>query len=207
MIFKCPCCNKFVQGRPQPAKGFCETAYDEFEWLEIGAPVPPLEESIWLRADKIPEVGERRFLKVSAPFDEILGKRFNVLYSPALSAINGWGYYPEGLSGSAVVGCTYERTVCADEYRAWTEISVERVIPFGELYKHYPRCEVNDVPGERVKLDFRHGCWEYYSYSTQGDWGEWQVVYVDEDGLRHTVLLCEWDMHGGFVYCGNAVWK
>lgn len=209
MVFKCRCCNRMIDEKPSLAEGFSELAYDDMEWLEAGQTVPPLEERIWPRADKMPEVGERRFIKVEPPFAQEVGNRFNVLYLPALSMLNGWEEYPEELSGSAVVSCVYEKTVCADEFCAWIEVSVKNVIPFPELYKHYPCRKVSSLfeggLGEHLTLACRHGCWEYYTYSAQGDWGEWRLIFTDDEGKSHLVLLGEWAMHDDFVHCGNAV--
>lgn len=210
MVFRCTCCEEFVCEKPQLISGFCELAYDEFEWLEVGEGVPPLDENIWTRSDKIPEVGEKRYLKISAPFNQNIGERFNVLFSPSLSALNGWEEYPEEIFNSAVVVCTFEKIVQADEYRAWIEIVIECVIPFEELYKHYPCVEktTDEIGyGFELELDFRYKCWEYYSYSAQGDFGEWRLVYMDNDGVRHTVLIGEYSMHKDFVCCGNVINK
>lgn len=209
MVFKCTCCNEFVDEKPQLINGFYELAYDDFEWLELGESVPSLDEKIWTRADKMPAIGEKRFLKISAPFNRNIEERFNVLFSPGLSALNGWEEYPEELFNSAVVGCTFERIVQADEYRAWIEVAIERVIPFEELYKHYSCVKTTDEIGYgfELDLDFRYKCWEYYSYSAQGDFGEWRLVYVDGDGVRHIVLIGEYSMHKDFVCCGNVINK
>lgn len=209
MVFKCSCCNSIVDEKPSLAEGFSELAYDDMEWLEVGQIVPPLEEHIWLRADKMPEVGERRFIKVKPPFSQNISDSFNVLYSPALSALNGREEYPEELSDSAVVSCVLEKTVSVDEYCAWIEVSVENVIPFTELYKHYPLRKVLGLfeggLGEHLTLACRCDRWEYYTYSAQGDWGEWRLIFVDKENVRHLVLCCEWYTHGGFVQLGNAV--
>ncbi|MDE7361581.1 MAG: hypothetical protein K2N38_06585 [Oscillospiraceae bacterium] len=208
MVFKCRCCNSIVDEKPSLADGFSELAYD-MEWLEVGQPVPPLEEHVWLRSDKIPEVGERRFIKVRPPFSQNIGDSFNVLYSPALSSNNGWEEYPEELSSSAVVGCVYEKTVGADEFCAWIEVTVENVIPFPELYKHYPCRKVSSLFeggfGEYAKLSFRWQNWEFYTFSAQGDCGEWRLIFIDSEGKRHLLMFYEWGWHDGFVQLGNAV--
>lgn len=209
MVFKCRCCGRIIHEKPSLAEGFSELAYDDMEWLEAGQPVPPLEEHVWPRADKMPEVGERRFIKVEPPFAQEVGNRFNVLYLPALSALNGWGEYPEELSGSAVVSCVYERTVSADDFCAWIEVSVENVIPFSELYKRYPCRKVSRLIeggfGEEAQLEFRWQNWEFYAVSTQGDFGEWQIIFTDSDNVKHLIMFCEWDCHSGYVQLGNAV--
>lgn len=209
MIFKCRCCGSIVDEKPSYlAEGFSELAYD-MEWLEVGQPVPPLEEHIWLRANKMPEVGERRFIKVGPPFSQEIGSRFNILYSPALSSNNGWEEYPGEISDSAVVGCVFEKTVGADEFCAWIEVTVESVIPFPELHKHYPRRKVSSLFkggfGEYAKLSFCWQNWEFYTFSAQGDCGEWRLIFIDSEGKRHLLMFYEWGWHGGFVQLGNAV--
>lgn len=209
MVFRCTACNEFVSESPQLINGFCELAYDEFEWLEVGEGIPPIDENIWTRAENIPSIGEKRFLKISAPFNQNIGDCFNVLFSPGLSALNGWDEYPEELFNSAVAICTFERIIQADEYRAWIEVTIEDVIPLENLHKRYPCVETTDIIGYgfELELDFCYKCWEFYSYSAQGDFGEWQLVYVDSDGLRHIVLISEYSMHKDFVCCGNVICK
>lgn len=209
MVFRCTCCNELVCEKPQLLNGFSELVYDGFEWLETGESVPTLDEKIWTRSESVPKVGEKRFLKVSAPFNQDIGDSFNMLFSPALSALNGWEDYPEELFDSAVVVCKFEGIVQSDEYRAWIEVSVEGVIPIEDLHKHYPLVEMTDTVGYGfdLTLDFRHERWEFYSYSAQGDFGEWQLVYVDDNGLRHIVLIGEYSMHKDFVCCGNVIRK
>lgn len=209
MVFRCTACNEFVNERPQLITGFCELAYDNFEWLETGESVPSLDEKIWLRSDNVPVVGEKRFLKIREPFNQNIGDCFNILFSPGLSALNGWEEYPEELFDSAVVSCTFERIVQADEYRAWIEVAIQSVIPFENLTEHYQCIETTDEIGFGFGLtrDFRYKCWEFYSFSAQGDLGEWQLVYVDSDGLRHTVLIGEYSMHKDYVCCGNVISK
>lgn len=209
MFFKCRCCGKFVNEKPSLAEGFSELAYDDMEWLEVGQPVPPLEEHIFLRADRMPEVGERRFIRFQAPFSQNMGDRFNVLYLPALSSINGWATYPQELSGSAVVSCVFEKTISSDEFCAWIEVTAEHVVPFPELYKHYPCRKVTSLFeggfGEYATLDFRWQNWEFYAFSVQDDFGEWQLIFTDSEGVRHLIAFCEYGRHGGVVQLGNAV--
>lgn len=210
MFFKCRCCGKFINEKPSLVEGFSELAYDDMEWLEVGESVPPLEEHIFPRADRIPEVGERRFIKVQVPFAQEIGNRFNVLYSPALSSLNGWATYPEELSGSAVVGCVYERTVISDEFCAWIEVTAERVIPFPELYTHYPCrkvswCLFESGFGKHAELGFRWQNWEFYTFPSQDDFGEWRLIFTDSEGKRHLLMSYEWGWHGGVVQLGNAV--
>lgn len=209
MVFKCSCCNELVCEKPELINGFRELCYNGFEWLERGESIPSLNENIWMRSESVPADGERRLLKVSAPFNQELGDGFNMLFSPALSALNGWDEYPEELSKSAVVACIFERVVQADNYRAWIEVAVERVTPLESLCERYPCVETDDVIGYGVelKLDFAYKHWEFYSFSAQGDFGEWRLVYVDGENRRHIVLIGEYSMHSDFICCGNVVIK
>lgn len=107
------------------------------------------------------------------------------------------------------MGCIFEKIVNADEFRAWTEVSVESVIPFTELYKRYPRRKVSSLFegawGEYAELEFRCGCWEYYTFSAQGDCGEWRLVFTNGKGVRHLAAFFEYGWHDGYVQLGNAV--
>lgn len=210
MIFKCKICKREIDDKPGLTGGLTRYAYDP-EWLEVGEAVPPLEERHWLRSDTLPKAGERRIVKVGyyTPFDRDVGDSFNALFQPAYSALNGWEEAPEELERSAVVKCVFESIVSADEYTAWIEVTVQRVIPLPEICTRYPACKVDSLyDGEFEKYtqpDFTWNGWEYSSFDAQGDCGDWRLVFTDGENVRHLVMLCEWGWHGGFVLFGNAV--
>lgn len=210
MIFKCRCCNQIVDEKPRFIEGLSKFAYNA-EWLEAGAPVPQLEERFWLHANALPKAGERRIIKVGfyTPFNSEIGDSFNVLFLPANSALNGWDNAPEELERSAIVSCVFEKVVSSDEYQAFVEISVNRVIPLPKLCERHPRQRISKLFaggfGEHLKLDFTWKNWEYYSFDAQGDCGDWRLIFTDGEGVRHLLLQCDWGWHGGYVLFGNAV--
>ena len=210
MIFKCKCCKQIVNEKPRFIEGLSEFAYNA-EWLEDGEPVPPLEERFWLHADAVPKPGERRIIMVGyyTPFDSTIGDRFNVLFQPANSALNGWAETPEELERSAIVNCVFEKVVSNNEYQAFIEIFINRVVPLSELCRNYPCQKAASLFaggfGECLKREFTWGNWEYYSFDAQGDCGDWRLVFTDDSGVRHLILQCDWGWHGGYVLFGNAV--
>ena len=209
MTFKCRCCGQIADEKPRFIDGLSEFAYNA-EWLEAGAPVPSLDERFWSHADALPKAGERRIIKVGfyTPFNSEIGDSFNVLFSPSNSALNGWDEAPEELELSAIVKCVFEKVVSNDEYQAFIEISVNRVIPLSELYERYPCRKVKSlfagVFGEHLKREFTWKNWEYYSFDAQGDCGDWRLFFTDKNNTRHLILQCDWGWHGGFVLFGNA---
>lgn len=208
MIFKCRCCNETVDEIPKLTAGMSELVFEP-EWLAKGEDIPPLDEHIWLRSDEFPQAGERRLIKVSAPFKADIGERLNLLYLPANAALNDWDGAPEELELSAVVYGIFERVLSNDNYCAWIEVNIERVVPFPELCKHYPCRKISSLFeggfGECTKLDFRWRNWEYYVFSAQGDCGEWRLIFTDDEGKRHLVMFYEYGWHDGFAQVGNAV--
>lgn len=208
MIFKCRCCNETVDETPKLIAGMSELVFEP-EWLAKGEDIPPLDKDIWLRSDEFPQVGERRIIKVNAPFRADIGDCLSLLYLPANAALNDWDCAPEELELSAVVHGTFEKVISNDLYAAWTEIAVEEVIPFPELYKRYPCRKVSslfeDGFGEYTALDFRWNNWERYAFTAQGDCGEWRLIFTDSEGVRHLLMFCEYGLHGGYVQAGNAV--
>lgn len=211
MVFKCWCCKQIIEEKPRFIAGLSEFAYNT-DWLEVGEPVPPLEERFWLHADALPKAGERRIIKVGfyTPFNSELGDSFNVLFTPANSALNGWDAAPEELELSAVVSCVFEKVVSSDEYQAFIEISVNSVVTLPELCEHYPCRKTENLFaggfGECVEeLEFAWKAWEYYSFDAQGDCGDWRLIFTDGNGARHLILQCDWGWHGGYVLFGNAV--
>lgn len=209
MNFKCKCCGQIVDEKPRFVAGLSEFAYNA-EWLEAGEPVPPLEERFWARADALPKAGERRVIKVGfyTPFNSELGERFNVLFQPANSALNGWSEAPEEIERSAIVSGVFEKIVSADEFQAFIEISVTRVTPLSELCRRPFRKTESLFAGgfgKNVELEFAWRNWEYYSFDAQGDCGDWRLVFTDGEGVRHLILLCDWGWHGGHILFGNSV--
>ncbi len=210
MNFKCRCCGQIVDENPVLIEGLSEFAYN-VEWLETGEPVPPLEERFWPRANALPKAGERRIIKVGyyTPFNSEIGDSFNVLFLPANSALNGWEEAPEELGLSAIVNCVFEKVVSDDEYQAFIEISVNRVILLTELCERYPCSKAESLFaggfGELLKQEFTWRDWEYYSFDAQGDCGDWRLIFTDGKGTRHLILQCDWGWHGGHILFGNAV--
>lgn len=210
MFFKCRCCNKIVDEKPRFIKGLSKFAYN-VEWLENGQPVPPLEERFWLHADDLPKAGERRIIKVGyyTPFNSEIGDRFNVLFQPADSALNGWEEAPEELERSAIVNCVFEKIVGADEHQAWAEVFVIGVIPLPRLHSRCPCQKTSSLFaggfGKLLKQEFAWKNWTYYSFDAQGDCGDWRLIFTDDCGVRHLILQCDWSWHGGYVLFGNAV--
>jgi hypothetical protein len=44
-----------------------------------------------------------------------------------------------------------------------------------------------------------------YTWSAQGDLGEWALTYKDTCNVEHIILYCEWGFHYDDVYCGNMI--
>lgn len=210
MIFKCKCCKQIVDEKPRFIEGLSEFAYNA-EWLESGEPVPPLEDRFWLHADALPKTGDRRIIKVGyyTPFNSAVGDRFNVLFQPADSALNGWEEAPEELERSAIVNCVFEKVVSYDEYQAFIEVSVNSFFPLSELCERYPCSKAESLFaggfGDCLEREFTWGNWEYWSFDAQGDCGDWRLVFTDDSGVRHLILQCDWGWHGGHILFGNAV--
>ncbi len=208
MIFKCRCCGETVDEIPKLTAGMSELIFEP-EWLAKGEDVPPLGKDIWLRSDEFPQVGERRIVKVGAPFKADIGESVSFLYLPANAALNDWDSAPEELELSAVVYGTFVKVLSSDLYAAWIEIVIEEVIPFPEVYRHYPCRKVSSLFeggfGEYTDLDFRWDNWDYYMFTAQGDCGEWRLIFTDSEGVRHLVMFYEYGIHEGYVQVGNAV--
>ena len=50
----------------------------------------PPDKRKWVHTDRVPVVGERRILKVTAPFDEDIGDTFTTVFEPWQMFLNGW---------------------------------------------------------------------------------------------------------------------
>lgn len=210
MQLKCKVCGEREQIDRTVRKGFADIAYDEIiQWSDFYDNPPPLEETHWTRSNILPKIGEYRLVKVEFPFSFDIGEQFNALFTPAMSFFDGWEEYPEEIEQSAVVSCKLERVAAQNEYSAWISVKILKVIMFSDMYKVYPviatrkALEAFDFP-ERIN-HFTYKNWSYYSYSVQGDLGEWKLVFTDDAGIRHLVLMGVWDFHTHNIYCGNII--
>lgn len=209
---KCKCCGEAANiNRTIWANGFSDLAYDDIcEWSDFSENPPELEEDHWERAVRVPEIGETRLIKVVFSFSFETGESFKLLFRPAWSFFNGWEEYPEELEQSAIVTCKLTSIKESNEYSAWATVRIEDVIMLKDICKRYPEQytenRLEDFDVTRVQFeDLQYQNWEYYSWNAQGDCGEWKLIYQDENGIRHLILLGEWSFHGRDVYIGNIV--
>lgn len=191
--------------------GFAGWAYSEMEWSDFETKVPPLEEQHWPRSERIPVVGESRIVLVTSPFDEKCGNTFYIEFVPPLALFNGYESAEE-LRDSAIVQCKFERILSADEYCAWIEVKILKVILLSELPEIYPpsqtNCEIEEFDGIRSKdiyIDFMDDTWKIMSWSGQGDLGEYKTFYTDTNGVRHLVRLDYWVGGEHAIFFGNIV--
>ena len=209
MKFKCSVCREYVEEKIELMDGFCEIAYNSFEWLDRNVHIPALNDDIWQRSNELPDRNEHRFLKVLSPFNEEIGSEFNVLYMPAMSYFNDWSEYPDEISKSAIIRCKFEKVIDADEFRAWIEVLVLSVTKLENLCEVYPVRRTDKLMDKQSLYDepekLCYGSWEYFVWSVQGDIGQWHLIFIDREGLRHLILFGKWDFHSDFVQCGNLI--
>lgn len=221
MYLICKCCGSDEAINRKVKQGFEEIAYDGIiQWYDqsnsekYGDSLPSLDEDHFIRGLETPRKGEQRFVKVQFPFNFDVGETFQSLFMPADSFFNGWDEAPEELEQSAIVTCKVKAIADSNEYFAWISVEVLDVRMLYELYQYYPdSCtseplEQFDVELSRLQsVQFRYRNWEYYDWNAQGDVGEWKLIYTDNNGVRHLILMGEWDFHNSNVYCGNIVKK
>lgn len=212
MQLKCKVCGQMAQTDRRVRAGLADIAYDEIiQWSDFDDHPPSLKETHWTRSSTLPKMGERRLVWVEFPFSFETGEQFNALFMPAMSFFNGWEDYPEDIERSAVVFCRFERIADKDEYSAWIWVEVLKVTMLSELHRVYPAVpsgEALEAFDFSAKIHhFDYGSWACYSFNIQGDLGEWKLIFTDDTGIRHLVLMGVWDFHTHLVYCGNIVNK
>lgn len=208
---KSTCCNRCPEIKKIP-NGFVDWAYSEMEWsdFETEAEVPSLSEKHWTRSDRIPKIDELRIIKVTSPFNEKCRNKFYIEFMPALALINGYDN-TEQLRDSAIVQCSLEKIILADEYSAWIEVKILKVILLSELPEIYPPFLTNheiegfDGISSYIDTDLMDDTWKIMSWSAQGDLGEEKTFYTDADGIRHLVRMYYWNFCENATYFGNIV--
>lgn len=209
---RCAYCKNYHEIKEKIPKGFAGWAYPEMDWsdFETEAEVPSLSEQYWSRSDRIPKVGELRIILVTSPFDEECGNVFRIEFMPALAHFNGYENTEE-LRDSAIVQCRLEKIILADEYCAWIEVKILRVILLSELPETFPpfltdrEIEGFDGISRYIDIDLMDDTWKIMSWSAQGDLGEYKTFYTDTNGIRHLVRMSCWNFCEDVTYYGNIV--
>lgn len=208
--FRCKCCNDYHAMKTELPNSFSGWSYSDMEWSDFEKEVPPLSEEHWTRSDRIPKIGEFRIIKVRIPFDEKIGNEFYMEFMPASAFFNGYDN-AEQIRDSAIVQCKFEKIIMADEYSAWVKIKILKVVFLSELLEICPPCltdcELEEYAGvsKCVDIEFMDDSWEITSWTAQGDTGESKIIYMDEDGIRHLVLMHYYDFFSNVTYFGNIV--
>ena len=96
MNFLCSCCKSritndnqkrhLIEGAGIHNIGY-HLAWKESKKEELSL---PLNKRQWLHTNQVPVVGEKRILKVTAPFDEEIGDTFTTIFEPWQMFLNGW---------------------------------------------------------------------------------------------------------------------
>ncbi len=192
-----------------PKYGFSGIAYDIAEWSDFTDDVPALGEDIWLRSDNVPTIGEERIIHVTSPFSFENNEKFELLFMPALSSLNGWEEYPDEIEKSAIVGCELAEIIEADDTEAWLKVKVVSVVMLSELAEKCSPKNLDMLPERSMLRDYqyttKHENWEYSTFDAQGDIGSWELAFTDDSGVRHLVIYAEWGDHYNYVYYGNYV--
>lgn len=192
-----------------PKYGFSGIAYDIAEWSDFTDDVPALGEDIWLRSDNVPMIGEERIIHVISPFSFENNEKFELLFMPALSSLNGWEEYPDEIEKSAIVGCELAEIIEADDTEAWLKVKVVSVVMLSELAEKCSPKNLDMLPERSMLRDYqyttKHENWEYSTFDAQGDIGSWELAFTDDSGVRHLVIYAEWGDHYNYVYYGNYV--
>ena len=175
----------------------------------------PLNKRQWLHTNQVPVVGEKRILKVTAPFDEEIGDTFTTIFEPWQMFLNGWesAESPDDIGKACAVLCRFEEVLCADYFSAIIYATVLKTIPLDQLYKVIPETVTDERfyeefgDGKEVWTEYEDKHRLYRTWNAQGDVSQMQLIYTDDRGIRHEVLTSWYAMHEDFYYFGNAVNK
>lgn len=121
MDFICRCCKKRIT-RTDPHRliekaDLHEDAY-HFEWalFDEEEMSKPINERVWSERNIQPLVGDKRILRVKAPFDEKPGDTFTNFYEPWQMFYNGWdnAEKPEDIYKACGVLCRFDEVLWAE---------------------------------------------------------------------------------------------
>lgn len=209
--FRCKCCKQLVEMNRTIPDGFADWAYNNISWSDFDEKVPQLSKNIWVYSDRTPKINEMRTIKVTSPFEESVGCEFNIIFQPVSILYNGWGEYPEDINKCAVVRCRFEKILAINEYEAYIRVKVIRVTPFFEIHRIYePVFTDNDLESfaGMAKCDITECCtdkWEAIYWTGQGDIGENKLIYIDDNNMRHLIIMEFYSFHEDIAYIGNII--
>lgn len=221
MNFLCTCCKSRIINDHQKrhlieGAGIHNIGY-HLAWMECTREELslPMSERKWMHANQLPLTGEKRILRVTAPFDEEVGNAFTTIFEPWQMFLNGWdcAESPEDIGKACAVLCRFEEVLLADEFSAMISVKVLKTIPLDQLYKVIPETvtdhrffeEFGD--GQEVLTEYEDKHRLYRTWNAQGDVFEVQLICTDDQGIRHEVLTRWYAMHDDFYYFGNLVNK
>ena len=222
MNFLCTCCKRRIAAEQKPrlieSAGIHETAY-HMEWAvfddaEMGRPI---EQRKWSDRNIQPQVGDRRILRVKAPFDEETGGVFTNLYEPWQMFYNGWesAESPADIQKACAVLCRFDRVLRADDFTAFIEVTVLHTVPLVRLYEVIPETvterrffeDFGCGDGEDIRVEYADEHLLYRTWSAQGDVGDAQLIYTDDSRRRHVLLEGWFGTHTDSYDIGNEVNK
>lgn len=207
LILKCPVCGKDSYRIIHDREEFFCVVNESVQWSDFVDKVSELKEQDWRRSNNVPQQGEMRTVFVEFPFNYCIGEQFHAKYCSALTFYNGVDTV-EDIENTAIVECRFLYVIAKNENSAWIKINVENVMMIPEILK-----SINTIEGNKQYEDIvskctdeeEYGSWKIYSWSAQGDLGEWMLIYEDENAIKHIILYSFWDFHINHVYCGNVL--
>ena len=219
MNFLCSCCKSRVTNDDRnrhliEGAGIHNIGY-HLAWVECAKEelcLPP-DRRKWRLTNQVPMIGERRILKVTAPFDEEIGDTFTTVFEPWQMFLNGWdsAESPDDIGKACAVLCRFEEVLCLDDFSAVISVTVLKTVPFDQLYKVISETVTDERffegfgGGQEVFTEYEDEHLLYRTWTAQGDVSQMQLIYTDDKGIRHE-LLTSWNaMHDDFYYFGNKV--
>ena len=109
--------------------------------------------------------------------------------------------------------CRFDDILWSDDFSAYISVRVLNTVPLDLLHTVIP-VTVTDYrffekfgEDEEVWTEYEDEHRLYRYWSAQGDVSQMQLIYTDDQGIRHEVLTSWYAMHDDFYYFGNAVNK
>lgn len=164
--------------------------YDFVQWSDESCVVPShhLNEKIkttwWFKSKKTPVKNEKRVVCISLPTAKGINvnTEFWCLYSPALSAINGLGEFPEEIAQSGLVLCSVLECLETTSQSCWFVVSVVDMKMFDNA--------LVDIDVNKVSDDFLTSIQLFKNFH-KAQWKEWIYVsnYADESYIGNEFVI------------------
>jgi hypothetical protein len=167
---------------------------DDVEWTDPNSDIPRIKH--WLRSDVLPLIGQTRVVLIKHELPQ--ASRQNILFTPALSSLNGLDDSLSEIDNCFVTDCDLELLEPApsefpNQKYFWCKASIQSLFNISEFRNHIAATNFDfyDYGIRHTSGLFRYKSWLYLSINIEGDLGA-RFLFLKESEKLTLVYAHEW---------------